>query len=620
MPDLFDPLRGAPDQLVRPPLPAAEVRRRGDRMRRRRTLAAATGATLAVALVVSGGLALGGGLTTGSAPAPVPPAGQSPSGSAEPTPTPTPSPDGDWRTSIPAGFPLAEDLADLVSNSEEQVAGPGRDVRVFDVPFRACDRSADLGAPADSLAVRHTAPEWFDGRVLQAYGDEAIARAVLEELLAVYANCPKEVFEGPPDTVAVSTVRPVPLGEEGYLVTRTFSVDDLRVPGLELLYLVRVGNALLVTNLSNEGGATDANVAEQLGERDPVVADVAAAMCVFAETGCGGGDRGDADPLTSAALGLDELRDLTRDLRTSWSVVQDQRPVLSCQPVELSTLEPAGAASTFFDGTGSTGVVNAQAAGAVLELPDVALAQQAFATVSGWLRDCGDAGSAARPVAIAHDTVTQRTRWGPATWRVVERPAPEICTECDTGWIDAQGVVLVGDRLAMVSLAYTGDMGSGADTAASPMNDAVETVARLAADSADGTEGPAFGPRGLGPIHLGMSALDVESSGAVLEDSHGQGCTTFTAEPEGDRVLGFVTENQGVAVLLVDDEGIFTPAGVGVGAAEDRVRKAYPDAEDVPMGLIVPVPGFSDRQYTFAFEDGRLVEMALRLVRQPCVG
>lgn len=283
MPDLFDPLRGAPDQLVRPPLPAEEVRRRGDRMRRRRTLGAAAGATLAVAVVVGGGLALGGGLTSGSGPSPQPPATQAPSGTAEPTPTP--GPEGDWRTSIPAGFPLAGDL-ETPRSTEEELAGPGRDVRVFDVPFEACGRKSDLGAPGDSLAVRHTAPEWFDGRVLQLYGDDAAARQVLERLVGVYESCPKDVFEGPPDTVAVSTVRPVPLGEEGFLVTRTFDADGLRTTGLELMHVVRVGNALLVSSLSNEGGADDASVARQLGEREPVVGDVAAAMCVFSETGC----------------------------------------------------------------------------------------------------------------------------------------------------------------------------------------------------------------------------------------------------------------------------------------------------------------------------------------------
>jgi len=298
MPDLFDPLRGTPDQLVRPPLPAEQVRRRGDRMRRRRAVGAAAGATLAVALVVSGGLALGGGLTNGSAPAPAPPATEAPSDT--PAPSSTPSPGGDWRTSIPTGFPLADDL-ETPRSTEEELVGPGRDVRAFDVPFEACDRRGDLGAPVDTLGVRHTQPEWFDGRVLQVYGDDAGARAVLEELVGLYDACPEDTFEGPPDTVAVSTVRPVPHGEEGYLVTRTFSVDGLRTTGLELLHVVQVGNALLVSNLSNEGGATDASVARQLGERDALVEDVASAMCVFAENGCAAS--GDGPEPTYQALG-----------------------------------------------------------------------------------------------------------------------------------------------------------------------------------------------------------------------------------------------------------------------------------------------------------------------------
>ena len=295
-------------------------------------------------------------------------------------------------------------------------------MRVFDLPFQACDRSVDLGAPEDSLAVRHTAPEWFDGRVLQVYADDAAARQVLFELVRLYEFCEEDVFPGPPDTVAGATIRPVPHGEEGYLVTRTFSVDGMRVPGLELLHVVRVGNALLVGNLSNEGGADDASVARQLGERDPVISDVAAAMCVFAEGGC--------------------------------------------------------------------------------------------------------------------------------------------------------------------------------------------------------TQDDALGPRGLGPVHLGMSAAQAEANGAVLEDSHGQGCTTFgLVDDAGDpSALGFLTGARGVSVLLVDRRGVATPEGVGIGATEQRVRTAYPDAEEVPMGLLVPVPGFADREYTFAFEDGRLVEMALRLTRQACVG
>lgn len=65
------------------PLPAEEVRRRGDRMRRRRNALGAAGAAIAVAVVASGALFVGQNLT---GTAPVPPASQSssPSSSAHP--------------------------------------------------------------------------------------------------------------------------------------------------------------------------------------------------------------------------------------------------------------------------------------------------------------------------------------------------------------------------------------------------------------------------------------------------------------------------------------------------------------------------------------------------------
>lgn len=104
-------------------------------------------------------------------------------------------------------------------------------------------------------------------------------------------------------------------------------------------------------------------------------------------------------------------------------------------------------------------------------------------------------------------------------------------------------------------------------------------------------DGPLLGPRGLGPVHLGMSAAQAEVNGAVLEDSHGQGCTTFGLVDEaGDpSALGFLTGERGVSALLVDRRGVTTPEGVGVGATEQRVRTAYPDDEEVPTGLLVPV-------------------------------
>lgn len=281
MPDLFDALKGTPDPLGRPPLPADEVRRRGDRMRRRRTAGSAVGAALAVALVVGGGIALSGELSTGTGPAPLPPANQTSTGVSDPSPTP----EGGWRITIPTGFPLADDLPRTVG-SDGEIAGPGRDVRLFDTPFEACGRKTMLGAPEDDLKVRLTLPEWYDGRQLLAYADDVEARQVLTDLVGVYAQCPEQTYAGPPDTVATNKVLPADLGEEGYVVQRTFTTEGLPTTGLELIHVVRVGNALLVTLQSTEGGASEEGTAGDLADRDTALAPVAEAMCVFSADGC----------------------------------------------------------------------------------------------------------------------------------------------------------------------------------------------------------------------------------------------------------------------------------------------------------------------------------------------
>lgn len=290
MPDRFEPLRRAPVPLVRPPLPAEEVRHRGDRLRRRRQLLAGAGASLAVALVV--GVGVGATATGNLSAGPTPPlATQTSSHAPGPSKSPAPWPSTTsgpvtWRTEIPDGFPLDSGLPEPRFDEQQQI-GPAAEVAALPT-LTACDRAVPMATGAeDRLGVRWSAPEDVRNRQLYTYPDPQTAQARLEGVVDLFRRCPEETAgEDSPTTTTRNEVREVSVGDEGYVVVQTFEYDGTPVPGLQVLHLVRVGNALLVTLVSNEGGAgpegPEPQVREELGPVEPV----ANAMCVFAAYGC----------------------------------------------------------------------------------------------------------------------------------------------------------------------------------------------------------------------------------------------------------------------------------------------------------------------------------------------
>lgn len=243
------------------PLPASEVRRRGDRLRRRhRALTAAAGAAAALLVATPLALATRGAETAGLDP-------------AAPSPTATPAPgDVDWVTGVPADFPLGAGLRGL---SEQPEVVPGF---APDPPVRGCQGGAYTAeAPVRAVdAVQLDAPnapgsEGGVQRGLLLYADDEAAREVLAAQEAALADgC------GSADPLVSD------LGEGSVVwVQRSGDAGEG-----ELVQLVTVGNAVLATS-TTFGGAGDAQVVEQTRElAQSTSALVVSSLCVFAADPC----------------------------------------------------------------------------------------------------------------------------------------------------------------------------------------------------------------------------------------------------------------------------------------------------------------------------------------------
>jgi hypothetical protein len=623
MSDPFETLKqNLDDGAAGPALPASEVRRRGDRMRRRRTTVRALGAACAVAVIASGGIAMGGNLT-GSSPQPPPATRQ-----VDPTPDRTePAEPRRVVTAIPDDFPLAEGYpAD--TGSDQELVGPGADVPSLEEGVLVCDQVAyPTVDPAERLGAVFRQPEDFRSRELTTYPDDATARQALTNLVEAHRACARESFGGTPESVTLTEVRQSQLGDDGYAVVRSYELGGEPAIGLSQIQAVRVGNALLLSTTSNEGSGEPEAVDAAVRGEEATIAPLVEAMCVFSEAGCGDDQPTEAAGAVQAAvLSLDDIRGLTTQLSTDWAAVPDrENPTLDCQADWLTTLGAEQTGYREFAGTGSTGKVVTEAASAVLEFADQEQARAAYDTVAGWISACDDRLDGVRPVSASHDPVTMRTGYGPATWRVVESPAPELCSECHTGWIDSQGVALVGNRLALLSIAYTGDQMSGADTGSSPLATGIGTAASRAAGGAEPEDPDAtIGPLGIGELQLGMFTWEAPAASLVKTLPSQGGCEIFAIKalpkPDPGSTHGYATENQGVMTLFAQ-EGMTTPEGIGLGSTLDEIRAAYPRAEKTVHGWSVPVAGFTDRSYLFGIdEDDELEELALTLDTQSCFG
>jgi hypothetical protein len=252
-------------------LPASEVRRRGDRMRRRNTALATVGGVVAAAVFIGTPVAL---MSSANDKNDVQPA---------PAPTVTEDAPPDWLTEIPADFPLADGFPEtngLDGSSTEVV-----DESVI-TPVQLCGMEWPTVDPVDAAGITYTGESEDTGdRTLLLLEDEAAAQTALDELREAVKACPNQPTGGG-DSVLLSSLVDLDLdADDSVVVAQRVQFDDGLISDLTMTSVARSGNAVYVE--SSYGSAASDDVvdfeAERLRERS---ANVLVAMCVFAEGGC----------------------------------------------------------------------------------------------------------------------------------------------------------------------------------------------------------------------------------------------------------------------------------------------------------------------------------------------
>jgi len=456
MPDPINELESHGTQVLDVnPLPAAEVRRRGDRMRRRQAVLVSVGAAAAVAVVVAPLAVLAGG-EDHAAPQPTNPSITSPSiapDSVAPTPV-----EGAWLSRIPDDLDLAMGYPEDSQAETEEMGRQGPSRSLDPLSLEACDQSLVAEAAADRLTAGWTNVEDFRSRELTLWDSDLEASAWVRRVLAFYGRCPEQT--GSDGYTYRYVVHDGSIGQESALVTQEPYFQGARAIGLEVVQVVRVGNAVLVDTTGNEGGLTDAAIQQAIQQGwmsiEPLVAKKDETFAAVP-----GSDPEVASLSEAALLEADQLP--ARARLTAWRQVPPvDAPTLACQPERLSALGADAMVHREFRaniaGSGADG--EAPAAGvnlAVLAFADEAATSSAYDTVAGWVDDCSSPEDDSRPLAQKVPGANRtEVDGGRAEWRQRDFLGTDVCAECDAVWFDRMGVAQVGNRLVLVSLAELG--------------------------------------------------------------------------------------------------------------------------------------------------------------------
>jgi hypothetical protein len=249
------------------PLPASEVRRRGDRMRRRNTTLATIGGVVAAAVFIGTPVALmGGGDDDNVRPAP-------------PGPTPTVTDDAEspaWVTEIPDSFPLTADMTATGDPAEGDTDAYNLCVTSYPTSRGTADTQTWTYSDDGESSVQRT---------FQLWPDDAAANASLDALVKGVQDCPEQATTGGEDIIESKLIDFDNLGDRTVTFVQQVVADDGLVSQLSTVEATRVGNAVLVDSTYGSAGGDEAITiaVANLAGRSALTRDE---MCIFSANPC----------------------------------------------------------------------------------------------------------------------------------------------------------------------------------------------------------------------------------------------------------------------------------------------------------------------------------------------
>ena len=270
MPELND-LDRFDEGLPVNPMPASEVRRRGDRMRRRNTVLATVGGVAAAAVFI--GLTVAVVASQGGDGDDTRPVGP-PSTSA------TGSENAEWLNEVPEDFPLTEGMPEKNADGTPVVAG---DEYFAGAGF--CLEPKPWLNTVDQLGAHYRGEsEDSETRSIYVFGDASAAAAALDSTEAEFEEC-GTLDMGDGNTLVRTEVE-VDLGtEESLAYSSQWEEADGVISELKVLVIGRTGNAVYVDSSSGAAGG-DSVIAYEVNRLRENSAAPLEAMCVFAAEPC----------------------------------------------------------------------------------------------------------------------------------------------------------------------------------------------------------------------------------------------------------------------------------------------------------------------------------------------